>query len=745
MAPAAAAVVACAGGKEESASATLPPPPPAPRHALPIDAFEQDIVAAIRDNPVTVIIGETGSGKTTQISQFLLRNGFADGAKGGRIAVTQPRRVAAVTVARRVAWELGSDVGDVVGYAVRFEERTSSRTKIKYLTDGCLLRECLRDPDLLSYSVIVLDEAHERSLNTDILFGLLKPLLKLRPSLRLVITSATLECDKFARFFGDCPVLRVPGRLYEVEIVYAEERPVSYVEAAVQTIVDIHVGSPEGDILCFLTGQEEIEKACHSITDRIANMEERACGDIMARVFAPPPEHCRRAIIATNIAETSLTVDGVVYVVDPGMVKLKDHDPRRGMDRLSITSISRCYRLYPQDVYDHELPAATVPEIQRTTLEGVVLYLKTLGISDVLSFEFLDAPEASALEEALKHLYALDAIDEDGNVTHVGEKMAELPLEPPLARAMIEACTLDCVEDAITIAAMLSTESVFMGSQGRRGGDRRGGGERGANNDNFRQQQDRRDPELPTGSGLGDHIQLLQVYHAWERAGFDNEWCRRMRLQTRSMRFAVNVRRQLEQVVGTYKDKDERDRERDERDERGERGRGRKRDREGRVGGNNKDVRYSAVRRALCVGFASRLAHRLPRHNGYKTVSDSPVLVQVHPSSAELAADEDGLMPEWVLYQELVCVVEGKWVEPLLRKMHGVDVDRLSGGASRRKRAVAASLTEPPLADGSTRVASSQPPAAQAKSADRAAAARERFLQRRAEKKVVEKPAGKKK
>uniref|UniRef100_M1B766 RNA helicase n=1 Tax=Solanum tuberosum TaxID=4113 RepID=M1B766_SOLTU len=342
---------------------------------LPIVRFEEKIVETVKENPVVVVIGETGSGKSTQLPQILYRRGYA---KSGIIAVTQPRRVAAVSVSRRVAQEQNVRIGEEVGYAIRFEDRTSEKTRIKYLTDGVLLRESLFNPELNQYSVIILDEAHERSL--------MKRLIKWRHSnLKVLITSATLDGGKVSRFFSDCPVLTVPGELFPVEIVHISEPPKSYVEASLRKAIDIHVREPEGDILIFLTGQ--------------------------VRVFSPPPPNCRRFIVSTNIAETSLTVDGVVYVIDSGYVKQRQYNPSTGMYSLEVVQISKvqakqragragrtrpgkCYRLYPSTVYHDDFLDATVPEIQRSSLAGTVLYLKSLDLADmdILKFDFLDSP-----------------------------------------------------------------------------------------------------------------------------------------------------------------------------------------------------------------------------------------------------------------------------------------------------------------------------------------------------------------
>ncbi|KAG6542974.1 hypothetical protein Mapa_015666 [Marchantia paleacea] len=694
---------------------------------LPIHAYTSQILETVSKNAVCVLIGETGSGKTTQLSQMLHQAGYT---KSGQIGVTQPRRVAAVSVARRVAFEMGVQVGEDVGYSIRFEDRTSSKTAIKYLTDGCLLRECLFDPELHQYSVIILDEAHERSLNTDILLGLLRRLVRKRkPELKVVITSATLDGEKMSDFFFKCPIVRVPGKLYPVQILYSKERPVSYLDGAVQTALDIHVSKPPGDILLFMTGQDEIEKAIAKLEEEVRGLDEGSCMDVVilplygslppemqARVFGQPPENCRRIIVATNIAETSLTVDGIVYVIDPGLVKQRQYNPASGMDSLAVVPISRvqaiqragragrtrpgrCYRLYPEAAYEHELLAATVPEIQRSSLAGTVLHLKSLELPDIdiLNFDFLDQPSLESLEDALSQLYIVDAIDKSGSITVLGKRMAELPLEPALARSLIAAEELDCLDQALTVAAVLSCESIFYNAP-RQGKEKKRAREHGS---------------LPNGRGLGDHIQYLQIYDAWEKNNFDFEWCKENGLQIRSMKFARDVRRQLGQIMLRKK----RDGEPEKRESRS----------------LKKVCSARALRQALCKGFGNRLAHRLPHHNGYRCIGHKSQLVQIHPSACPLEVDEEGLLPEWVLYHEListthpfirhVCMVEGSWVEPLLKKMENMDIRGLSG-------------RKPPIVPGKRledekAVVVAQPGSQQVLSTTSVDAARERFLARK--------------
>lgn len=697
---------------------------------LPILQFEEKIVETVENNPVVVIIGETGSGKSTQLSQILHRRGFT---KSGTIAVTQPRRVAAVSVSRRVAQELGVRLGEEVGYAIRFEDRTSEKTLIKYLTDGVLLRESLSNPELNQYSVIILDEAHERSLNTDILLGLMKRLIKLRASnLKVLITSATLDGEKVSRFFSNCPILNVPGKLFPVEILHSSERPKSYIEAALKMAVDIHAREPEGDVLIFMTGQDDIGKMVSKLEERIQNLEEGSCLDaiilplhgslapeMQVRVFSPPPPNCRRFIVSTNIAETSLTVDGVVYVIDSGYVKQRQYNPSTGMYSLDVVQISkvqanqragragrtrpgRCYRLYPSMVYEDDFLDVTIPEIQRSSLAGSVLYLKSLNLPDIniLKFDFLDPPSSESLEDALKQLYLIDAINVDGSVTSLGRIMAELPLEPSLSRTLLEANECGCLSQALTVAAMLSAETTLLS---------------GRSKSTDKKRKNPPSSDLPDGSGWGDHFQLLQIYEIWHQTDYNIDWCKDNYLQVRGMMFVKDVRKQLSQIMqkiakGSLDVKTS------------------KRWKEGQD--------YRALRKALCSGYANQLAERMIRHNGYRTLGFKSQVVQVHPSSV-LKPDEDGMLPNYVVYHELiatsrpymcnVCAVEMAWVMPILSKLDNLNVSKLGGGTSQSREQTQVENSNLPNEDSLATQPSDD-------HNERILAARERFLARKAKK-----------
>ena len=526
------------------------------RKSLPIYAYRDELLKAIKENQVIIVEGETGSGKTTQIPQYLFEDGYTNiNGEKKKVGCTQPRRVAAMSVAARVAQEMGFKLGMEVGYSIRFEDCTSERTVVKYMTDGMLLREFLGEPDLESYSILIIDEAHERTLHTDILFGLVKDIARFRPDLKLLISSATMDCEKFSDFFDGAPIFRIPGRRFPVDIYYTKQPEADYLQACVITVFQIHITQPTGDILVFLTGQEEIEASTEMINERIKVLGKKIRelivlpiysnlpSDIQIKIFEPTPPNARKVILATNIAETSLTIDGIVYVIDPGFCKQKTYNARTGMESLVVTPISKasanqragragrvspgkCFRLYTVSAYEKELDDNSIPEIQRTNLGNVVLLLKSLGINDLIHFDYIDPPPHETLVMALEQLYALGALNHRAELTKMGRRMAEFPVDPMLSKMILASEKYKCSEEILTITAMLSVNnSIFYRPK-----------DKIIHADTAR--QNFFDP-------AGDHLTLLKVYKQWEETNFNIQWCYENFIQHRSMKRARDVRDQL--------------------------------------------------------------------------------------------------------------------------------------------------------------------------------------------------------
>ncbi|KAF8738666.1 hypothetical protein AX14_010761 [Amanita brunnescens Koide BX004] len=612
------------------------------RKALPIYKLRDPLLQAIGDHQVLIVVGDTGSGKTTQMVQYLAEAGYAD---KGKIGCTQPRRVAAMSVAKRVSEEVGCRMGQEVGYTIRFEDCTSPETRIKYMTDGMLQRECLIDPLCSQYSVIMLDEAHERTIATDVLFGLLKKAVKRRPDLKLIVTSATLDAEKFSKYFYGCPIFTIPGRTYPVEILYTKDPESDYMDASLITVMQIHLSEPPGDVLLFLTGQEEIDTACEILYERMKALGPKVPelvvlpiysalpSEVQSRVFEPTPPGTRKVVIATNVAETSLTIPGIYYVIDPGFAKQNAYDARLGMDSLVVMPISqaqarqragragrtgpgKCYRLYTEAAFRNEMLPNSIPDIQRTNLSYTILQLKAMGINDLLSFDFMDPPPAPTMLTALEALYALSALDDEGLLTKLGRKMADFPMEPPLAKMLIASVELGCSDEILSIVAMLSVQTVFYRPKEKQG-------QADSKKAKFHQ------PE-------GDHLTLLTVYNGWKAANFSNAWCYENFIQARSMRRAQDVRKQLLGIMDRYKHD---------------------------IISAGRD--YNLVRKAICSGFFRHAAKKDPQE-GYKTlVEGTPVYI--HPSSALF-----NRAPEWLVYHELVLTtreychnvtaIEPKWL-----------------------------------------------------------------------------------
>lgn len=459
---------------------------------LPVSARQQEIADAVRANQVLVVAGETGSGKTTQLPKICLEAGR--GIRG-TIGHTQPRRLAARTVAQRIADELGSPLGETVGYTVRFTDQVSDRTLIKLMTDGILLAEIQRDRRLLRYDTLILDEAHERSLNIDFLLGYLRELLPRRPDLKVIITSATIEPQRFADHFGGAPIVEVSGRTYPVEIRYRPlEVPVSggpdddpddpdheivrtetrdEVEAIVDAVGELE-GEPPGDVLVFLSGEREIRDTAEALgglkNTEVLPLYARLPTAEQQKVFAPHTG--RRVVLATNVAETSLTVPGIRYVVDPGNARISRYSRRLKVQRLPIEPISQasaaqragrcgrvaagvCIRLYSEDDFAAR-PPYTEPEILRTNLAAVLLQMAALRLGEVENFPFLDPPDRRSVRDGVQLLQELGAFDARGAITELGRRLARLPVDPRLGRMILQAQTEGCVREVLVLAAALT-------------------------------------------------------------------------------------------------------------------------------------------------------------------------------------------------------------------------------------------------------------------------------------------------
>ena len=621
------------------------------RKDLPVWQQQEEFTETLAKNQTLILVGETGSGKTTQIPQFVVEAGYTNDGK--MCVCTQPRRVAAMSVARRVADEMDVTIGEEVGYSIRFEEATGPKTFMKYSTDGMLLREAMTDPLLSRYSVIVIDEAHERTLATDVLFGLLKEVLLKREDLKVVVMSATLEAEKFQGYFLEAPLMRVPGRLHPVEIFYTQDPERDYLEAAIRTAVQIHACEPPGDILIFLTGEEEIEDACMKIRREIGNAGDKV-GDAKVvplyaslppqqqqKIFdeAPPPRNGiagRKIVVSTNIAETSLTIGGIVYVLDPGFSKQKVYNPRIRVESLLVSPISRasahqragragrtrpgkCFRLYTEASFKKDLQEQTYPEILRSNLGSVVLQLKKLGIDDLVHFDFMDPPAPETLMRALELLNYLGALDDDGNLTQVGTVMSEFPLDPQLAKMVCVSPQFTCANEILTITAMLSVPNPFIRPRD--------------------QQKEADDAKAQFSHVEGDHLTLLNAYHAFKQNGEDSQWAWNNYLNFRAMKSADNVRSQLMRIANRY-DMNLRSTEFTSRDY------------------------YLNIRKAILSGYFMQVAH-LERKGSYLTVKDNQE-VSLHPSTC---LDNK---PQWVVYNEFVLTtknyirtcttVEGAWL-----------------------------------------------------------------------------------
>ncbi|XP_071701244.1 probable pre-mRNA-splicing factor ATP-dependent RNA helicase DEAH9 isoform X2 [Rutidosis leptorrhynchoides] len=603
------------------------------RQRLPVYRYRNSILYLVETHATTIIVGETGSGKTTQIPQYLKEAGWADG--GRIIACTQPRRLAVQSVAARLAEEMGVTLGEEVGYTIRFEDVTNSDlTRIKFLTDGVLLREMMDDPLLSKYSVIMVDEAHERSLSTDILLGLLKKIQRRRPELRLIIASATIEAKSIAAFFHtrkrrpklegeyqgvltEPAILSVEGRGFNVQIFYVEEPVSDYLQATVSTVLSIHDKEPMGDILVFLTGQDDIDAAVQLITEEAQNRGKSSLGMIILPlysgltradqdlVFSPSPRGKRKVVISTNIAETSLTLERfynpITDIENLVVAPISKASARQRAGRAGRVRPGKCYRLYTEDYFINEMSSHGIPEMQRSNLVSSVIQLKALGIDNILGFDWPASPSSEAMVRALEVLYSLGVLDDDAKLTSpVGFQVAELPLDPMISKMIIASDQLGCSEEIITVSAILSVQSIWISVKGQRELD---------------------EAKLRFAAAEGDHVTFLNVYKGFLQSNKSSKWCHKNFINYHAMKKVMEVREQLRRVAQ-------------------------------RLGLTLKSCQndMQVLRRAVTAGFFANACRLEPySHNGmYKTVRSSQE-VYIHPSSILFRVN-----PKWVLYHSLV-------------------------------------------------------------------------------------------
>ncbi|KAJ6553520.1 P-loop containing nucleoside triphosphate hydrolase protein [Mycena vulgaris] len=611
------------------------------RKKLPVHAQMDKFYYLFRDHQIIIVDGETNSGKTTQIPQFVAYSDLPH-TKGRIVACTQPRRMATISAAKRVAEEMDVKLGAHVGYSIRFEDMTiPGTTFLKYMTDGILLREAINDPDLQKYSTIVLDEVHERTLATDILMVLLKTLVKKRSDLKIIIISAAIPT-----------IFKVSGTNFPVKIFYTQEPEPDYVEAAIRTVLIIHRVEDPGDILLFLSGEEEIEETCQKLKLQAISMikqDPSTVGPLLCiplysslpperqqQVYNPPPQPLtpdgpagRKVIVATSIAEMSLTISGIVYVVDPGFSKCCIYNPRLRVESQLVSPISKkaaqqragragrtrpgkCFRLYTERDFILELEENTHPEILSSNLSSTVLQLVRLGIKDLVRFDYFDAPAPETLLRALELLNYLAALDDEGNLTALGAVMAEFPLEPQAI--LIVSPEYGCSNEILTVVAMLSVPPVWR-----------------------RPMNERREADaakaLLTVPG-SDHLTLLNVYNEYKANIADTTWAQSHYLSRHALSQADKARTQLAQIMERFKIDI--------------------------VTRREQQQLYANIKQVLVCGFFMQVAHKSAGKDIYLTLKDNQVSrfysatrFPAHYSPGQLAKK-----PEWVIFNEFILTEE---------------------------------------------------------------------------------------
>ncbi|XP_058774205.1 probable pre-mRNA-splicing factor ATP-dependent RNA helicase DEAH3 [Vicia villosa] len=602
------------------------------RKMLAIWQHRDEFLNAFRANQVLALVAQTGSGKSTQIPQFILDDMVTSSEMA--IACTQPQKVSVMSVSHRVAEEMGVTIGEEIGYKVKFENRTSSRTVLKYVQDEMLLKEAMTDPLLQRYKVIIIDDIQERTLATDLLLGYLSPLITKRPDLKLVLMSTGLESEKFKSFFQEfypsIHIMKVPKRLNPVEIVYSSHNELdrnNNLAAIIKTVVNIHRHEPHGDVLVFLSEEEDVENACHKISREISKL-----GDLVGPMKLIPLYSClpatmqhkiyeetcgRKIVVTTDIVESSLTIDGISYVVDSGFVKKKVFDPKLYMDSaLVMSAISKasadmrsehagrtirgkCFRLYTEESYNN-LDQETCPEILRSNLTNMILSFLKLGIDDFLFFGYVDSPDMESLVRAFVTLKFLGAFDDKNcKITYLGEIMSAFPLEPQMSKMLLVSPEFNCSEEILSISSMLSVPNCFVGSR-----------------------EEQKEVKAKFHSTHGDHLTLLNIYRAYKQNKEDLTWCNDNFINYWALKEADNIRQDLTRIMMATFDLN--------------------------LCSTDINISINDIRKSILAGYFLHVAH-LDTTGNYITFEGNKVM-NFHPSSNCL----DDHKPEWIIFNEFV-------------------------------------------------------------------------------------------
>lgn len=588
------------------------------RDSLPIHAHRRELLYLVQQHPVTIVVGQTGSGKSTQIPQYLLEAGWSSGKQS--IVVCQPRRIAAISLAKRVSEEVGCGLGASVGYTVRFDDQTTKDvTRIRFMTDGMLMREVLYDPLLTRCSVVILDEAHERTIATELLAGLLKKIMRRRPELRVIVSSATIDAEAFRSFFGEqTAIVSLHGRSFPVTLHYLPETCHDHVQAAIDTVARIHHELPAGDILVFMTGLDEINRVIEGLGDAkgLECLPLHAAMNLNEQMAVFERRTLRRAIISTNIAEASVTIDNIGYVVDCGKVKLRLHDIKTDMDALVVTSCSKAsatqragragrlfaghaFRLYTRAEYD-TMSDATIPDLHRADLSSVLVQLKALGIDRIASFEMISGWPKEAIGSAAERLHALGVFDRTASLTPMGMRLAELPLDPPVARLLLAGEQHGCLAETLTIAAFLAISTNTLSPL----------------------EQICSDPLSLRRFSVeeGDLLTMLGIFTNFAKNNHSPSWCQRHKLDSKILLRVRHIRQILSRHASRFK-----------------------------LTRSSKAGSSESIIRAILTAFAPHSAYSDPNTASFRLVRHPSISVNVHPSSVLFKR-----LPELVVFADIV-------------------------------------------------------------------------------------------